>query len=161
MFDLEFDLVLSGLNHGPNLAKDVPYSGTVAAAYEAALSNVPAIAFSADDVQAPYVYDELVKLLDEILESEIYKQVFMLNINLPKRSFNKPLGTKITHLGKRMTHSELVKSKDEDKYHVTSSSTHYVEHEDSDVYAFENGYVSITPLKEDRTDHDAIKKLLR
>jgi len=159
VFDQEFDLVLSGINHGPNLATDVHYSGTVAAAYEAAINQIPAIAFSAHDINLEYVYDETVKILDEIIESQVYKKAFVLNINYPHKSFKKVQGVKITKLGMRIQHIEYVKSDKPNIYNFSYSMINYKEDDDSDIEAFNQGYVSITPLKFDRTDFDAIKRM--
>ena len=159
VFDVEFDLVISGINHGANLAYDVSYSATVACAFEAALHKIPALAFSADDIHSPYIYDETVKLLDEILTTKLYTSAQVLNINFPKATFQKSLGTKVTILGKRQYHTEFIKMAGTNKYNLSSSTTYFVEKENTDVYAFEHGCVSITPLQIDRTDLTAIKKI--
>lgn len=160
IFDQEFDLVLSGVNNGVNLATDVHYSGTVSAAFEASLMGFHAIAFSAHDINLPYIYDETVKLLDEIIENQLYKGTAVLNINYPHQMFKKVLGTKITKLGLRIQRSEYVKSDKPNLYHLVGSSINFKEDELSDMAAFNEGYVSITPLQFDRTDYKKIKTTL-
>lgn len=159
LFDQEFDLVLSGINHGVNLATDIHYSGTVAAAFEASLYGIPAIAFSAPDIKLPYLYDETVKLLDEIIESELYKQTAVLNINFPHVSHKKVLGTRITKMGQRIQFLEFIKSDKPNLYHLHSSDIQFKEDENSDMTAYHDGYVSITPLQFDRTDYKKIKAI--
>lgn len=161
IFEQEFDLVLSGINHGVNLAIDVQYSGTVAAAFEAAIMGFSAIAFSAADIGLPYIFDETVKLLDEIISNKLYKDTDILNVNYPHQSFKKVLGTRITKMGLRIQHSEYVKSDKPNLYRIMSSNIFVKEDELSDMTAFDQGYVSITPLKLDRTDYVKIDKLFK
>lgn len=160
IFDTEFDLILSGINHGVNLATDVHYSGTVAAAFEAKLYGVPAIAFSAANIELPYIYDETVKLLDELIENNLYQNTGILNVNYPAVQFKKVLGTRITKLGQRIQHSEFIKSDKPNLYHIHGSSIMFKEDEDSDITAYNEGYVSITPLQFDRTDLVKIKSIM-
>lgn len=160
LFDVDFDLVVSGINYGQNIAKDILYSGTVAAAYEAKILGVDAIAISAPRVDLPYIYDETIKLFDEILESGIYHGSGILNINFPKADILKPKGIKITRQGQRYQYSEYVKSEIPNSYYVKGSVIQYEEHEESDVAAFDEGYISITPLKINRTDEAKIKDIM-
>lgn len=157
-FDVDFDLVVSGINDGPNIAKDILYSGTVGAAVEAALLGIPAIAISADSLDVSYLFDETAKLLDEIIESKVYEDN-ILNINFPKQTFLKPKGVKYTHQGLSYSHTEYLKADSEYEYHVKFSKMMYKEHQTSDVYAFEEGYISITPLLIDKTNYKTLKKL--
>jgi len=159
-FDVDFDLVVSGINYGQNIATDILYSGTVAAAKEAKLLGINAIAISAHSAQLPYLYDETIKLMDEIIESKLYEGAGILNVNFPRKTFTKPIGVKITQMGKRLQHAEFVKSEKQDVYHIKSSIINYEEHPDSDVAAFDEGYISITPLSLDRTDYKKIKEIL-
>lgn len=161
LFDVEFDLIVSGINLGPNLATDVLYSGTIAAAMEGHLYKVPGIAISAPNFEVPYLLDETVKLLDEIIEAQLYLDTTVLNINFPKASYQKPLGTSITKQGRRVYETDHVSTDDPTIYQQNFSIIRYQEDEDSDVTAFENGYVSITPLQIDHTDYRKIKSIKR
>ncbi len=161
VFNVDFDLVVSGINYGQNIATDIFYSGTVAAAMEAKILGVDAIAISAHNTRLPYLYDETIKLMDEILESKIYQGSGILNINFPKDTFARPKGVKITNQGLRLQHAEFVKSERPDIFHIKSSIISYQEHPESDVVAFEEGYVSITPLQLDRTDYAKIKAIMQ
>jgi len=160
VFEQEFDLVLSGINHGVNLAMDVQYSGTIAAAFEASIMGLNAIAFSAADIDLDYIFDETVKLLDEIIENELYLDTDILNINYPHQSFKKVVGTKLTSMGLRIQHSEYIKTEKPNEYRILSSNVFVKEKDDADMTAFNAGYVSITPLKLDRTDYKKLKKVL-
>ena len=160
VFNVDFDLVVSGINYGQNIATDILYSGTVAAAMEAKILGVDAIAISAHNTHLPYLYDETIKLMDEIIESKLYEGPGILNVNFPRDTFARPKGVKITQVGKGLQHAEFVKSERPDVYHIKSSIISYQEHVDSDVVAFDEGYVSITPLTLDRTDYKRIKEIL-
>lgn len=158
LFNVDFDLVVSGINNGPNIAKDVLYSGTVGAAYEAKIYGVDAIAVSADDLELDYLYDEVIKTLDEVIENEYYRFDGILNINFPKYSYEKPLGVQYTVQGQRYYHSEFIESKNENIYYHKGSMTQFSEEKNSDVWAYENGYISITPLTINRTDYEMLEK---
>ncbi len=160
LFNVDFDLVVSGINYGVNIAKDVFYSGTVAAALEAKILGVDAIAISAPTIELPYLYDETVQLIDEIIDTKLYIGSGILNINFPKATYAKPLGVRITRQGLRLQHAEFVKSEKPDIYHIKGSIINYSEHEESDVQAFEEGYISITPLQFDRTNYERLNQIL-
>ncbi|MBU1142912.1 MAG: 5'/3'-nucleotidase SurE [Firmicutes bacterium] len=161
VFNVDFDLVVSGINYGQNIAKDILYSGTVAAAIEAKILGVDAIAISAHRTDLPYLYDETIKLFDEILEAKLQEGPGILNINFPRDTTGRPKGVKITKMGLRLQHAEFIKSERPDIFHIKSSIINYQEHEDSDVNAFDDGYISITPLLIDRTDYKQIKAILK
>ncbi|HCB67243.1 MAG TPA: hypothetical protein DEP70_06880, partial [Acholeplasmataceae bacterium] len=160
VFNIDFDLVVSGINYGPNIAKDILYSGTVAAAMEAKILGVDAIAISAPHTKLAYLYDETIKLMDEIMETKLYEFDGILNINFPKESYTRPKGVKITSMGLRLQHAEFVKSERPDIFHIKSSIISYQEDVESDVLAYEDGYISITPLAIDRTDYKRIKEIM-
>ncbi len=160
VFNVDFDLVVSGINYGPNIAKDIFYSGTVSAALEAKILGVPAIAISAPHTNLSYLVDETIKIMDEIIEAKLYDGPGILNINFPKANFAKPLGVKITTMGSRLQHAEFIKSERVDIFHIKSSIIHYQELPESDVVAYDEGYISITPLKLDRTDYAWMNEIL-
>lgn len=161
VFNVDFDLVVSGINNGPNIARDVLYSGTVGAAMEAKLHGINAIAFSADVLDLDYLYDEVIKTIDEILNSKIHDQSeVILNINFPKRNYEKPKGVKLTVLGRRYFHSEFVKdTKDNNVYFIKTSINQFQEEANSDVRAFDEGYISITPILLNNTCYNTYDKI--
>ena len=98
--------------------------------------------------------------MDEIIEAKLYNGPGILNINFPKASFAKPLGVKITTMGSRLQHAEFIKSERADIFHIKSSIIQYQEEPESDVVAYEEGYISITPIKLDRTDYQWMNEIL-
>lgn len=159
VFNVDFDLVVSGINDGNNVGKNIMYSGTVAAAVEAKILGIHAFAISCSDVELDYIYDECVKIVDELLENKLYIGNFILNINFPKESYPKPLGIKLTEQGKRYLHAEYIESEKKDIYFIKYSEVLYIENEDSDIEAYDNGYISITPITDERTSFQGLKSL--
>jgi 5'-nucleotidase len=157
------DLVISGINHGANLGDDIMYSGTVAAAREAAAHGVPSIAISQAYDEKPirfkdgaaYARDMVASILRKGLSGEI-----CLNVNIPVRKIR---GTKITRQG-CAEHTPHFNSLDRIADYVEASvSRPKSQKEDymSDHKAILDHYVSITPLQRDQTDYDAAQSLLR
>src|SRR5690625_818293 len=160
IFNVEFDLVVSGINNGVNIASDILYSGTVGAAKEAKIYGVPAIAISADSLELDYLYDETIKTLDEIIENKYYLIDGILNVNFPKFVHDKPKGVMFTKQGKRYYHSDFSKKpQSANTYYLRGSITNYSEDKNSDVYAYDNGYISITPINIDTTNYEILEKL--
>jgi len=159
VYDIDFDLVVSGINYGQNIAKDILYSGTVAAAYEAKVLGYHAIAVSAHNPRLPYLLDETIKLFESLFETKIYQDASILNINFPKSTFKSVKGVKVTKQGLRFQRATYVASERSNVFHIKSSLVNFEEEEYTDVMAFNEGYVSITPLTLDRTDFKRLREL--
>jgi 5'-nucleotidase len=163
---LEFipDLVISGINHGNNLGDDITYSGTVAAAMEGIISGMPSIAVSMAtepswpiDVGAAFVK----RLVEQIAERGMDKDI-LLNVNVPSLPHDEIKGVQITRLGRRIYQDELIVRNDPRgrKYYWmggTNVSSHV--EEGTDVTAIEEGYVTITPIHMDLTNHRLLETL--
>lgn len=160
-FDVEFDCVVSGINEGPNISKDIHYSGTVAAAKEAKILGVPAIAISAHNINSEYIFDETVKIFDEIFQGKTYLGPGILNINFPSKEFSKPKGIKYTKMGKRLWHASFLKTEKENEFYIQSAVLAFEEEDNTDAKAFEEGYTSITPLIMNQTDIEWFRKLTK
>jgi 5'-nucleotidase len=151
------DLVVSGINRGPNLGEDVLYSGTVAAAMEAALLGVPAVAFSlAAREEADYEAAAEVarRLVAQLLRQELPPR-FLINVNIPPIPFEEIRGFKLARLGSRVYHDIIVRKQDprgRDYYWIGGSDATWHPSPDSDFQAVEDGHVSLTPLLLDFTD---------
>lgn len=144
------DLVVSGINHGANLGTDVHYSGTVAAAREAALRGVPAIAVSNLFVGNMVAVAEAVVPLCERMLSATHPddQVPLLNVNFPDRESH--LGVRATRLGERHYAEGVdLRTDPRGRSYFWIGGDGGVEHpavEGSDTEAVDAGYVSVTPL---------------
>ena len=82
---LDIDLVVSGINNGPNLGTDTIYSGTLAGATEAIVHNIPSIAFSADFSSFELAEKEIGKILELLIDNSIYSTEYVLNVNFPMK----------------------------------------------------------------------------
>ncbi len=152
------DLVLSGINLGSNLGNDIWHSGTVAAAKQAALFGIPAIAFSmalngeepSFEKQAPYVK----KVIAMLLEGE---HPLLVNVNLPKS----PRGIRWTFQSVRSYSGKVVAGEDPmGRQHYWFSAVPLKEpDEGSDRWAVENNLVSLTPLRLSLTDEKWLERV--
>lgn len=147
---VDFDLVVSGINIGPNLGTDVLYSGTVAAATEGSILGVPSIALSAHKHSQQLVENRLGKVIDVIIEKQMLHKDVVLNVNFPHPEFETDLGIKITTQGERL-HDATFHLRN-GLYHSVPNLRFVDKTADSDVLAYHQGYISITPLQIDRTD---------
>ena len=155
------DVVVSGINFGPNLGDDVTYSGTVSAAFEGALLNIPSIAFSAL-VGPGFSFDRCAEFAARatahILAGDRSPQV-VLNVNFPVGEF---AGVRITRLGKRVYGEGVIERLDprgKKYYWIGGEPPLWHPGEGTDFAAVESGFVSITPLHLDLTHHESIPKL--
>ncbi|NCA69065.1 MAG: 5'/3'-nucleotidase SurE [Sphingobacteriia bacterium] len=161
LFDVTPDIVVSGINHGPNLGDDVLYSGTVAAATEGRFLGLPAIAISMSTHEPQHletgaaVAVRLVKRLqEEPLESSI-----ILNVNVPDVSYGQIKGFVATRLGHRHKAESVIPALDPRGrriYWVGPAGPEQDAGPGTDFHAIRAGYVSITPLQVDQTRHSAL-----
>lgn len=155
------DIVVSGINFGPNLGDDVTYSGTISAAFEGALLNIPSIALSAlvgenfsFDNPAAFAAD-----LARIILAGDRDPSIILNVNFPVGAFN---GVKVTRLGKRVYSEGVIERLDprgRKYYWIGGDPPTWHPGEGTDFEAIQAGYVSITPLHLDLTHHESIPRL--
>jgi len=157
------DLVISGINKGGNMGDDLTYSGTVAAAMEATLMGVPAIAVSL--AGQSFKFDDFAnaakiakQLAATVLEHGLPADTF-LNINVPDR---KPLGIRLTRQGKRIYEDVVVENRDprgRSYYWLGTGNLDFQNLEGTDFHAVQHGYVSVTPLHLDLTNYAAMERL--
>lgn len=157
MPDYKPDLVLSGINHGANMGDDTLYSGTVAAATEAYLSGIPAVAFSLNDRQNRYwnTAEHVVRQLLSYLLAHLPTQPMLWNINVPARAQNELQGWKVARLGRR--HRELCmipapNPRGEHMFWLGAAGNGVQGEAGTDFAESEAGFVTLTPLSTDLTD---------
>ncbi len=167
MKDSPPDVVVSGINHGPNLGNDVHYSGTVAAAIEGALLGVPAVAVSLAS-PPPHDFGPAARFGAALARQMLLETKgngalvpFLLNVNVPSGPV---LGYRFTRLGRRTYGNEVVEKTDPRgrKYYWIGGEGG-ARNEDipgSDCNAVLEGVASVTPLQLDPT-HDAVLERLR
>ena len=152
------DLVVSGINHGPNLGNDVHYSGTVAAAREGALRGVPSIALSnsSSDMEGAAQYGK--RFAKQLLRATAPEgQAVLLNINFPH---SPPKGIRATRLGFRLYSDEVeVRDDPRGRHYLWIGGAGGVKNEPvegADTEALDEGYISVTPLSIEATQPDHI-----
>ena len=160
------DLVLSGINHGANLGEDVTYSGTVAAAMEATLFRVPAIAMSQvchDRQQIKWPTAE--RFAPEVIErllSMPWRPHVLINVNFPDLSVEEVRGVKVTTQGKRKigdTLLERIDPRGEPYLWIGALREDTSPGEGTDLAAIAAGYVSVTPVHLDMTHQGSLADL--
>jgi 5'-nucleotidase len=156
------DLVVSGINKGFNLGDDVTYSGTVSGALEGALLGVPSIAVSLARSTGQYDFGPAAAAAAAIaalvLRRGLTPRTF-LSLNVPA---GKPKGFRLTVQAKR-NHVTIVNERCDPRgkayYWIEEGENDWEPHDRSDFQAVRDGYVSVTPLQPDMTDHDALAAL--
>ncbi|NOR50699.1 MAG: 5'/3'-nucleotidase SurE [Desulfuromonadales bacterium] len=157
------DLVVSGINKGGNMGDDLTYSGTVAAAMEATLMGVPAIAVSL--AGQSFKYDDFAvaarvarQMASTVLDHGLPADTF-INVNVPA---GKPLGLRLTRQGKRIYEDAVVQNFDprgRSYYWIGAGELGFQDLEGTDFHAVNKGYVSVTPLHLDLTNYAAMDRL--
>jgi len=165
MLPISPDLVVSGINHGANLGDDVTYSGTVAAAMEANLMGIPAIAFSlATSEQSDNFYDAAqiaLRVARQVIANGLPSDTF-LNVNIPNCRLAEMKPTIITRQGKRSFLGKIVDKTDprgRKYFWIGSEVPNHNDEEGTDFHAVKRRHVSITPLHLDLTNHKSLKIL--
>ncbi len=163
LLDRKPDFVVSGINHGTNAAISVIYSGTMGAAFEGSLHNVPAIGFSLDDFSADADFSKakiiVAKVFQTVLENGL-PQYVSLNVNIPK---GKPKGIKIC----RQTNGKWVEEFDKridphkrEYYWMSGYFKNFEEEEPlTDIDAINNQYAAIVPVKVDMTCYNTLEEI--
>jgi len=157
-------LVVSGINKGPNLGDDVTYSGTVSAAFEATLIEVPAFAVSQqlDHGEADFTAAGrfALQLAREVLERGMPADT-LLNVNVPRGT---PKGVRVTKQGKRLYPGGVIERADpkgRTYYWIGGTPAEWEEDPESDFAALAEGLISLTPLHLDLTHHRVLDEVRR
>jgi 5'-nucleotidase len=165
------ELVVSGINHGLNLGDDITYSGTVAAAFEALLLELPGIAVSQQsgarelDFRLGQAFDfetaaTFVARLVAELESVPLAPGTLLNVNVPG---GHPEGVEVTRLGKRV-YEDVLELQDQEHpgrrlFRIYGDAGGLVDEQGTDIAAVAAGRIAVTPIHFDLTDRDGIAAL--
>jgi 5'-nucleotidase len=152
-------LVASGVNHGSNLGDDVTYSGTVSAAMEATLLGVPAIAVSLVDGGDLTAAARVARLVATRVLVEGLPPKTLLNVNVPRQA---PRGIRFTRLGHRVYSEKVVEQVDprgRTHYWLGAGPPEWEALEGTDMGAVHEGFVAVTPLYLDLTNHRALAQM--
>lgn len=158
----KIDLCLSGINHGSNASINIIYSGTMSAAMEASLENIPSIGFSLMDYSFEADFQSSLPFIREIIQRALFigiQACNLFNVNIPKLAFEEIKGIKVCKQADGRWDEEFKESKDprnETYYWLTGSFVCSDPSEDTDIWALDNGYISIVPSGHDLTVHSSI-----
>jgi 5'-nucleotidase len=161
LLEEEPDLVVSGINSGPNLGDDVIYSGTVAAAMEGRFLGLPAIAVSMGAYEAEHydsgVYATL-HLVEQLAHAELPPDT-ILNVNVPDLPWAQIKGYRATRLGHRHRAEPVARTTDprgREIFWIGPAGPEQDAGPGTDFHAVRQGYVSVTPIHVDLTRHAAL-----
>jgi len=156
------DLVVSGINKGPNLGDDIIYSGTVSAAIEGALLGLPAIAVSLvtfKDFDFRAAAEFATHLVSQIQQRGIPPKT-LLNVNVPPLAKEALKGWRMTRMGKRHYSENIIERVDPrgaKYYWIGGDDLGFAQEDGTDCIAVHEGYVSVTPLQVDLTDYKLLQ----
>lgn len=159
-------LVVSGINPAGNLAHDLTYSGTVAAAMEGAINGIPSIAVSldadhSDKIDFGPAAEFAARIARRVLSEGLPPDTF-LNVNVPPIPLSEIAGVRITRLGKRIYRDALVERQDpqgKTYYWIGGEPPTGLVEDGTDIGSLAQHYVSITPVHMDMTSHALIDRL--
>lgn len=159
----EVDMVISGINHGPNLGDDVHFSGTVAGARTAYIFGKPGIALSIDCYHRPSSYfNEASEFILDFIDNQLTEKFFFYNINYPDTSKDNIKGVKYTFLSRRYYKDsyKIDKTSDENLFGLSLAGEITSEMKPGcDSAEMADGFISVTPLSIDSTDYKSLKEL--
>lgn len=164
LLEQEPDMVVSGINSGPNLGDDVIYSGTVAAAMEGRFLGLPAIAISQASLRPEHLDTAAraaVWLVRRLRERPLPPDT-ILNVNVPDVPWEQLTGFQATRLGHRHKSAPVIKSTDprgRPIYWVGPAGPEQDAGPGTDFHAVRAGQISITPLQVDLTRHGVLDSL--
>jgi 5'-nucleotidase len=149
-----------------NMGEDVLYSGTVSAAMEATIFGIPAVAISyagrGDERHLASYGPLLSRLLAQLVKRTDFPPETLLNVNLPAISAEQVKGVRVTRLGRRVFSDSLTQGTDpsgKPYYWIGGGSIEWASLEGTDYHAVDEGYISVTPLHLDLTNHALLRNV--
>lgn len=158
-------LILSGINHGENTSTNVLYSGTMSAAVEGAMENIPSIGFSLADFDANADFSTAQHVARIVIEQALnnpFPEHLCLNVNVPKVKIDDLKGIKVCKQAFAFWEDRFDRRLDQfgrPYYWLTGNFAMQDNDEESDLYAMQNGYASVVPTQFDMTAFKAMQTL--
>lgn len=159
------DLCVSGINHGSNASINIIYSGTLSAAMEASLEGIPSIGFSLLDYSHEADFEPCKPFVNQIMQYVLENGMGhgnLLNVNIPKLSTEEIKGIKVCRQADARWVEEFVEATDprgQKYYWLTGRFVNEDLDPDTDIWALDNGYVSVVPSMHDLTNYEALKRM--
>lgn len=158
-------LCVSGINHGSNSSINIIYSGTMSAAMEASLNGIPSIGFSLLDYSIDANFENgkpfIRKIIKHVLKNGI-PHANLLNVNIPDLPTKEIKGIKVCRQANARwveEYTEAIDPRNQKYYWLTGKFVNEDKGADTDVWALENGYLSVVPSMHDLTMYEAIPEL--
>jgi 5'-nucleotidase len=161
----QIDLCVSGVNHGSNAAINILYSGTMSAAMEASIEGIPSIGFSLLDFSFDADFEPCKPFIKQICELMLRNplKAKLLNVNIPKLPLAEIKGIKACRQAEARWVEDFLENKDpfgRPYYWLTGKFVNLEEDAtDTDVWALNNGYVSVVPSFHDLTHYEGLEEL--
>ncbi len=159
------DLLLSGINHGSNYSINVLYSGTMSAAVEGALEDIPSIGFSVTDHSFTAEFDAAKHVVPKLIRNALgndFPDKTCLNVNIPALPRDELKGIKVCRQAKAYWEDEFEARKDphgQEYYWLAGEFRNFDKGVDTDIWAIKNDYVSLVPVQYDMTAHHEMDTL--
>jgi 5'-nucleotidase len=156
------DLILSGINHGANTSSTVLYSGTMSAAVEGAMENIPSIGFSLESFDSDADFSAAKEVVKTIIAQALntpFPSNICLNVNIPSNTKGSIKGMKVCRQARAFWEDRFDKRVDnfgKEYYWLTGEFHNDDTAEDTDLFALKAGYVSIVPTQFDLTSYENI-----
>jgi 5'-nucleotidase len=163
--DRHIDLCVSGINHGSNASINILYSGTMSAAMEAALESIRSIGFSLLDFSFDADFEPAkhwVRHAMTFMLNRPFAHGELLNVNIPKLPAQDIKGMRLCRQADARWVEKFVEARDpsgQPYYWLTGEFVNSDNAQDTDVWALENGYVSVVPSMHDLTNYQALETL--
>ncbi len=157
------DLLVSGINHGLNSSTNVLYSGTMSAAVEGAMENIPSIGFSLADHGADADFSGAQQIVGELLEKVLkgsFPEHVCLNVNVPKIPLSEIKGFRVCKQAHAFWEDRFDKRLDQfgkPYYWLTGEFQNHDNREDTDLFALALGYASVVPTQFDMTAYSTLE----
>ena len=162
----EVDLCVSGINHGSNASINIIYSGTLSAAMEASLEGITSIGFSLLDYSWDADFEPakhyVRQIMEYVLQNGLTGDCQLLNVNFPKLPLEAIRGLRVCRQADARWKENFVEATDprgQKYYWLTGEFVNGDIDDDTDIWALNNGYVSVVPSGHDLTKHQAIQPL--
>ena len=162
IMDRRPDLIVSGINHGSNSSINVIYSGTMSAAVEGAIENIPAIGFSLCNHSIDADFTASVAIVREVTRHVLNNGMpdnTCLNVNIPSVEAGLIAGIKVCRQARAAWEEDFDQREDPQGrtyYWLTGKFVNHDRGEDTDEWALKNNYVSVVPVECDFTNHEAL-----
>jgi 5'-nucleotidase len=165
LLDERPDVVVSGINHGANMGEDVLYSGTVAAAMEATVLGIPAVALSYTgfDMESLDAWEEVTfRVLKSLIGRDSFPAHTLFSVNFPPIPPDEVKGIRVTSLGQRRYLESITRANDpwgKEYFWIGGGQSEWEGSPDSDFRAVGEGYISVTPLHLDLTSYHLLEEI--